>query len=183
MYLSALQTNSMQNVLLNGVKLPHEERLDLAKKLKEQPYEGSKNTGGVTWIGSQFTGPGNKLVDSVTKKSNFTELPKTPVDWATLEHDVDYYNMVNPTMDEVWKADKKAITNSFAEPDLYHGGTATAVGLLAKNALERTYESISGSQTPLYPKPNTSGHHIDWFDKVLSRRRPTVIQGKYGSIS
>lgn len=149
-----------------------QEELQLAR----QNYPGAHDTGGLTWFGSQFTGPGNKLVDPVTHKGNFTELPKTPLDWVTMEHDVDYYNMTTPTIGKVWEADKKAIENAAGLPDAWDGSSVTVAGLLGKNVVERTVESITGSNTPIYPRANTSGHHVDWFDKVLSRRRPSLSE-------
>lgn len=146
------------------------------KKLKEicqiqRNYEGSKNTGGITWPGSQFTGPGNKLIDNTNKRSNFTELPKTPVDWSTMEHDVDYYNMVNPTHDNVWEADKKAILNIIGQPDCYHGSEAVMVGLLAKNAAERYIGFVTNDNNSVYPRRNNGEHRIRWFDKHESIKK------------
>lgn len=144
----------------------------IKQQLFKQDYAGSRDTGGLTWFGSQFTGPGNKLVDADTKKSNFTELPKTPLDWVTLEHDVDYYNEKTPTINSIWNIDKKAIKNAYGVIDPYYGAEATIVGLGLKNVVERTLESVTGSSTPLYPDAQTSGYHIPWFDvkKNISRR-------------
>lgn len=143
--------------------------------LRNQEYEGTKNTGGITWFGSQFTGPNNKLIDPITHKANFNELPKTPVDWVTMQHDVDYYNEKNPSVDNVWELDKRAIENCFGLPDVYEGGTAVAVELLVKNALERTVQSITGSDRALYPAANDGSYHIPWFDKRKISRK--VLQG------
>lgn len=157
--------------VLNQTGFPLTERQKQEKILSQQDYVGATNTGGITWPGSQFTGPGNKLIDPITHKSNFTELPKTPVDWVTLEHDTDYYNLKNPSVDNVWELDKKAIKNAFGKPDPNDGGTAVAVGLLAKNVLERTVQSITGSDTAVYPNANTGEYHIPWFDKRAIRKK------------
>lgn len=140
------------------------------QKVIDETYKGAKNTGGITWNGSQFTGPGNRLVDE-QGKSNFTELPKTPLDWITLEHDVDYYNAANPTKDDVWNMDKKAILSSWDTKDPYYGAAATIVGLVAKNIAERTDEAITGNPFALYPNKKENDHQITWFKKHESIRR------------
>ena len=138
---------------------------DRQKQQKEidQNYHGAKNTGGLTWTGSQFTGPGNKLADE-KGKSNFTELPKTPLDWVTMEHDVDYYNAANPTKNKVWEMDKKAIMAAWDTSDPYYGAAATIVGLVAKNIAERTDEAITGNPFALYPGNKENNVHLNWFD-------------------
>lgn len=145
----------------------------------DETYHGAKNTGGITWSGSQFTGPGNKLVDS-EGKSNFTELPKTPLDWVTLEHDVDYYNVTNPTKDKIWELDKKAILSSWDIKDPYYGAAATITGLVAKNILERTDEAITGDPFAVYPKPKaTEAKPITWFNKheSIKKRKYNAVSG------
>lgn len=141
------------------------------KKLAEAVPIGdeSNQNGGITWFGSQFTGPGNKVIDSNGHYAA-NKLPVLPNDWVTLEHDVDYHNIDSPTIDNIWNLDKKAIAHSMTTSDPYLGNVATAVGLVTKNVLERTVEGITGSNKAIYPN-STSETHIPWFDKHLSIRK------------
>lgn len=184
MFMSSGMLQHAQSALNSNIFAPFNGRQEKQEQLKEtfavQPYEGSHNTGGITWPGSQFSGPGNKLIDPITHESNFTELPKTNVDWATLEHDTDYYNITNPTIENVWELDKKAIKNSFGQPDLYYGGEAVAVGLALKHYYDQSLGRVFRGNNALYPPANTGEYHIPWFDKrsQISRR---VLKGTYGS--
>jgi len=67
--------------------------------------------GGITWLGSDFTGPGNRVVNS-NNKFNAINLPQTNQDWITLEHDVEYNNISTQEdidITDVRKSDLKAI--------------------------------------------------------------------------
>lgn len=105
-------------------------------------------------------------------------LPKTPLNWVTLKHDVDYANATNTSIDKVWELDKEAILEAQKIQDPWWGVQATTAGLLLKNVAERTVESVTGDDRVLYPKPKSAEvEHIDWFDRVLSRRRPPLPTG------
>ncbi|KAE9530019.1 hypothetical protein AGLY_011481, partial [Aphis glycines] len=125
--------------------------------------------GGITWFGSDFTGPGNKVADN-TNKFNAVNLPQTKQDWVTLEHDVEYHNLSTQSeidIDDVRKSDFKAIQNSDNtwEHDQYFGDIATQVGLILKRTFE---DSIHYN---IYPRPIEGATPIDWFTKKLSRKK------------
>jgi len=131
----------------------------------------SESNGGITWFGSDFTGPGNKVADN-NNKFNAVHLPQTIQDWVTLEHDVEYHNLsAQPEIDidEVRKSDFKAIANSNNRwtNDKYFGDLATQVGLI----LKRTFED--SIHTNLYPQPVEGAKEITWFSKPLSRKKGT----------
>ncbi|ACI01076.1 putative structural protein [Dysaphis plantaginea densovirus] len=153
-----------------------------AQQKIDKEYAGAKNTGGLTWPGSQFTGPGNRLVDE-NNKSNFTELPKTDLDWVTMEHDVDYFNAANPTKDKVWEMDKKAIKAAWDVNDPYYGAAATIVGLVAKNIAERTDEAITGDPFAIYPQSKKSSYEIPWFKPRPQIRKKELREYHASSLS
>jgi len=131
----------------------------------------SESNGGITWFGSDFTGPGNKVADK-NNKFNAINLPQTVQDWVTLEHDVEYHNLSAQKeidINDVRKSDFKAIANSNNRwtNDKYFGDIATQVGLI----LKRTFED--SIHTNLYPQPVDGATHIDWFTKRLSRKKGT----------
>ncbi|XP_050065058.1 uncharacterized protein LOC126553989 [Aphis gossypii] len=113
--------------------------------------EAACDNGGITWFGSSYTGPGNKLYDANNKFIGCS-LPRTEMDKVTFQHDVDYNNMTNPTKDQVWEADKKSILAAMNTTDKYYGNVATIVGLGLKNIAERTHEAITGSNSAIYPQ-------------------------------
>lgn len=134
---------------------------------------------GITWFGSQFTGPGNRVLTADGRYAA-NSLPKLPNDWVTLEYDVDYHNTSQTNKNAIWELDKKAIAASLGTTDPYLGNIATAVGLVVKNIAERTHESITGSAEAIYPnKGDVNKPHIPWFDKheSISRR----VLSKYPS--
>nr|QVW56783.1 MAG: putative structural protein [Phylloscopus schwarzi parvoviridae sp.] len=146
------------------------------QKKIDNEYLGAKNTDGWTWPGSQFTGPGNRLVNE-NGKSNFTELPKTPLDWITMEHDVDYYNATNTNKNDIWEMDKKAIKAAWDVNDPYYGAAATIAGLVIKNIAERTDEAITGDPYAIYPKVKSVDKvEIPWFKKHQSIRRKELSE-------
>jgi len=119
------------------------------EKIRNQ--ETACDNGGITWFGSSYTGPGNKLYDANNKFVGCS-LPKTEMDKVTFQHDVDYNNMTNPTKDQVWEADKKSMLAAMNTTDKYYGNVATIVGLGLKNIAERTHEAITGSNSAIYPQ-------------------------------
>lgn len=146
---------------------------DVYEMIKRVPIgDPANNNDGITWFGSQFTGPGNRVITDDGKYAA-NSLPRLPNDWVTLEHDVDYHNATNTSKDNIWELDKKAILSSLRTTDPYGGNIATAVGLVAKNIVERTHEAITGSSQAIYPKKSTSHVHIPWFDRhsTFNRRR------------
>jgi len=70
--------------------------------------EAAFDNGGITWFGSSYTEPGNKLYDANNRFIGCS-LPKTEMEKVTFQHDVDYNNMTNPTKSQVWEADKKSM--------------------------------------------------------------------------
>lgn len=126
---------------------------------------------GITWFGSSFTGPGNRLIDD-NGHFNAVSLPHSPNDWITMEHDVEYNNANRTDLTNITKIDYAAVGNALNVPDPWYGNIATAVDLVLKNAAERTVEGITGSDQALYPNSNkTATPHIDRFDRKLKRRR------------
>lgn len=88
---------------------------------------------------------------------------------TTLEHDVDYFNMKKPTVDNALNADKKAIINSMKTTDPYYGNIATVVGLALKNVVESTVQFAN--ESPIYPRPNENQYHIPWFDTRNTKKK------------
>lgn len=127
--------------------------------------------GGVTWFGSDFTGPGNRVSD-VNNFFNANNLPQSKQDWITLEHDVEYHNLSTQKdidINDVRKSDIKAIINSDNTwtHDNWLGDVATQVGLV----LKRTFED--SIHLNIYPQPVDGKTPIDWFTKKLSRKKGT----------
>lgn len=135
------------------------------------------DNGGVTWFGSQFTGPGNRLLTGDHRYAA-SALPRSDNDWVTLEHDVDYYNAKSFDKNAIWDLDRKAIINSLKTTDPYGGNVATAVGLVVKNIVERTDEAVTGDNHAIYPRGEPNDYHIPWFDRHLGISR-RVLNGKY----
>ena len=154
-------------------------------KTKEENYYGGN--GGITFPGTNFVGPGNKLVDD-KGQANFTRLPDHCADWVAMEHDADYYN-ANITnhnqIHEIEKIDDKAIKAAWKEcfSNQLLTTAALVAGLKAKNHMEILAEQSVfpfGSNEAVYPgSSSTTGKPITWFSKSLSRRRPGV--GKHAT--
>lgn len=142
---------------------------------------------GVTWFGSDFTGPGNKVNDG--QKFIAERLPQKALDWEALEHDIAYANATDTSLKNINTVDLKMIKNSLKTVDPWFGNVAAAVGLSTKMAAERTLEAITGTNTAVYPGTvNNCKEHIKWFDKIQRRRgelprdAPPVDDGTYNAL-
>jgi hypothetical protein len=138
-----------------------------------------KGNGGITLPGTNFVGPGNKLVDS-NGKANFNRLPDHCADWVAMEHDADYYNASithRNQINEIEKIDNKAIQTAWKECLSNQPFTTAALvaGLKAKNHMELLAEQSVypfGSNEAVYPgSTSTASSPITWFTKAKSRRR------------
>lgn len=151
----------------------------------EQRRKGMNyKNGGITLPGTQFAGPGNRVVDE-NNKSNFNSLPDNCLDWIALEHDVDYHNAGNTGETDLYKIeqlDNKVIDNGWRECRLSQplSTSVLASGLSIKQHFEQLAETASlpfGKNKAIYP-PIEKKQHINWFDQVKSRRRN--LTGEYG---
>lgn len=62
---------------------------------------------GITWFGSDFTGPGNKIANE-NNKFNAISLPISYQDWVILKYDIEYHNLSTQSkidIDDVRKSD------------------------------------------------------------------------------
>lgn len=168
MLLNALNVNQLQSEKNVEQRLAEKDLRDTIRKNVEC-WDNAND--GITWFGSSFTGPGNRLIDK-DGHFNAVHLPHSPNDWITMEHDVEYNNASDANIEEITKIDYSAVGNALSVPDPWYGNVATAVGLVVKNAAERTVEGITGSPEALYPSSSKQPTpHISWFDKTVNRRR------------
>ncbi|XP_050530446.1 uncharacterized protein LOC126899507 [Daktulosphaira vitifoliae] len=123
---------------------------------------------GITWFNSDYTGPGNKVNSG--NKFIGTRLPQKQLDWEALEHDVAYANATDTSISNINTIDWSMIKHAINTVDPWYGNVAAAVGLGVKIGAERTWESISGQGTALYPSMPVQTAPVPWFRK-LSRRR------------
>ncbi|KAE9523853.1 hypothetical protein AGLY_015741 [Aphis glycines] len=148
-----------------------------------------KGNGGVTFPGTNFIRPGNKLVDD-NGNANFNRLPDHCADWVAMEHDADYYNATvtnHNQIHEIEKIDDKAIDAAWNECFANQPVTTAALvaGLKTKNHMETLAEQAVfpfGSNEAVYPgTSSTQGKPITWFTKSNSRRRAEVEFNKWKS--
>ncbi|XP_050527350.1 uncharacterized protein LOC126897642 [Daktulosphaira vitifoliae] len=152
-------------------------------------YINKQNTGkngGLTWIGHDFSGPGNKVANE-NNKFIAESLPTNEIDWIALEHDVQYHNAGTGNIEEIGNYDLRAAERALNAKNSNFGGKyATSLGLYAKHFLERTWQGISGSSKALYPNSKKPDIPIDWFTTAKNRRKELlstyhVEENSYGS--
>ncbi|XP_050530609.1 uncharacterized protein LOC126899605 [Daktulosphaira vitifoliae] len=140
-------------------------------------YINKQNTGkngGLTWLGHDFSGPGNKVAN---EKNQFIaeSLPTNEVDWIALEHDVQYHNAGSGNIDEIGNYDLQAAERSLNVKNSNFGGKyATAFGLYGKHFLERTLQGITGNSQAIYPNSEKPSKPIEWFTEAKKRRKELI---------
>lgn len=138
------------------------------------------DNGGITLPGTQFVGPGNKVIDD-KGRSNFNALPNNCIDFVALEHDVAYHNAtVTGKTDtaSINKLDDKAINDALHEcySTQKFETLALVAGLKTKQHLESTWDNARGvfsSSQAVYPGGRTDAPIIPWF-QPKSRRKNAV---------
>lgn len=105
MLLNALNVNRLQT---DFAVERREEEEELLHTIRANVRSWDNSNGGLTWFGSSFTGPGNRLIDK-DGRFNAVSLPHSPNDWVTMEHDVAYNNADDTNIDEITEVDYAAV--------------------------------------------------------------------------